>query len=266
MLIKYSILLPIILLLAITASAQNSTNTTFPTNSTLSMSTTEATTSYSGAPIFHGAGAELGEPSYAGSGCQPHTVSAALSPDATSMSVLFDSYTIEAGSGFFSTSRKYCDITIPIFVPQGYRVGIIRADYRGFNDLPGGAQSQFKVEYFLAGQTTNSYTEVYNGPLTSNFLLQDTVNTQNVYWSNCGYPTNFRINTDISVFSNSVNGYASTTLDTADISINDPAGPAGLQFYFLWEPCATSSASSISPANSLVMLSLLAAGALVAGH
>ncbi|MDA0712388.1 MAG: DUF4360 domain-containing protein [bacterium] len=265
MLKRYFNLVPITLLFAISATAQNSTTAVPTTNSSINTTTTETPTDSAATPAFHGSGAELGNPTYAGTGCPSNTVSASLSPDATSMSVLFDSYTIEAGGGSFSTSRKYCDITIPIFVPNGYQVGIIRSDYRGFNDLPSGAQSQFKIEYFLAGQTTNSYTEVYDGPITNNFLLQDTVNTQNVLWSNCGYPANFRINTDISVFSNVVNDYASTTLDTADISINDPAGPAGLQFYFVWQPCATNGASSISPLNPYFLMGLLGLGALVAG-
>ncbi len=208
-------------------------------------------------------GAYIDLPQYNGSGCPFGKLSAALSPDQTAMSVLFDDYSVRAGGSIY-TDRKSCDITIPFFVPIGYQVGIVRTDYRGFIDLPVGGQAKFKVEYFLAGENTLPYTEVFSGSLSDNFLLQDTVNTQSVQWSGCSTPVNFRINTDLSVYSNSFGDEAMSTLDSAEITINDPAGPKGLQFYFEWRPCVDSSASTT--VASLLSVGLLAGIAALLGH
>ena len=104
------------------------------------------------APVFAVDGITLGEPGYGGTGCPAGSVSATLSPDATSLSLLFDKYQVAVG-GVTNKSfdRKSCNIAIPVRVPQGFSVSILKIDYRGFNQLPQGASSQFNVEYFFAG-------------------------------------------------------------------------------------------------------------------
>ena len=81
---------------------------------------------------------ELGEPAYGGTGCPSGTASVTLSPDASSLSLLFDTYTVEAGGNTGKrVDRKGCNIAIPVHVPQGYSVSVFQVDYRGFNSLPG---------------------------------------------------------------------------------------------------------------------------------
>ena len=71
----------------------------------------------------------LGNPSYGGSGCPQGTASTALSPDAKSLSILFDEYIVEAGGrGGRRTARKACNVAIPVHVPQGFSVSIFKID------------------------------------------------------------------------------------------------------------------------------------------
>ena len=49
------------------------------------------------APVFAVDGITLGEPGYGGTGCPSGSVSATLSPDATSLSLLFDKYQVAVG-------------------------------------------------------------------------------------------------------------------------------------------------------------------------
>jgi len=244
------------LLAGLSAHAQNITTTedAFSSFSTTSTPENNTTSDGSGVVPAFSIGEYMGTPSYAGSGCPFGSVSTSMSPDDTAVTVLFDDYIVRAGGIYANQNYMTCRITIPLYVPHGYQIGIIRTDYRGFNDLPFGAQSQFKVEYFLAGETTRSYTEVYDGPFLEDFLLQDTVNTQNVVWSRCSYPTNFNIDTKLAVFSNFNNDEASISLDSADVTINDPTGPKGLQFYFVRKPCVTSSANTAEISHSLLVL------------
>lgn len=77
------------------------------------------------APVFAVDGITLGEPGYGGTGCPSGSVSATLSPDATSLSLLFDKYQVAVGGTTGeSFDRKSCNIAIPVRVPQGFSVSI----------------------------------------------------------------------------------------------------------------------------------------------
>ena len=65
----------------------------------------------------------LGIPGFGGSGCPAGSVSATLSPDAKSLSLLFDEYVVSAGGTTGrSFDRKTCNVAIPVHVPQGESV------------------------------------------------------------------------------------------------------------------------------------------------
>ncbi|NDG85880.1 MAG: DUF4360 domain-containing protein, partial [Proteobacteria bacterium] len=68
----------------------------------------------------------LGTPTYQGTGCPLGTVSAQLSPDARSLSILFGQFQAEAGGMTGKTvDRKACNVAIPVNVPGGYSVSVI---------------------------------------------------------------------------------------------------------------------------------------------
>ena len=108
----------------------------------------------------------LGVPGYGGSGCPAGTVSTTLSPDAKSLSLIFDQYEVSAGgSTGRSYDRKSCNVAIPVHVPGGYSISVVSVDYRGFNHLPPRAASQFNVEYFFAGGRGPAFRRSFFGPL-----------------------------------------------------------------------------------------------------
>ena len=84
---------------------------------------------------------QLGQPDYAGTGCPGGSAAVSLSPDQTSISILFDQYVVEAG-GAKSYERKNCNIAISVKVPQGYSVSVFAINYRGFTGLRSGAKAQ----------------------------------------------------------------------------------------------------------------------------
>src|SRR3954467_15421199 len=90
--------------------------------------------------LAHADDISLGGPGYGGTGCPSGSVSTTLSPDAKSLSLLFDSYQTEAGGDTGKTfDRKSCNIAIPVHVPQGLSISVLAVDYRGYNNLPLGA-------------------------------------------------------------------------------------------------------------------------------
>lgn len=172
----------------------------------------------------------LGEPGYGGTGCPAGSVSVTLSPDARSLSLLFDQYYVEAGGATNkSFDRKSCNIAIPVHVPQGYSVSILEIDYRGYNYLPTGATSQFNVEYFFAGSRGPRFQKTFRGPLDDEYLLSNTLAATAIVWSKCGADVNLRTNTSIRVTTRQ-NKEALATVDSQDIN-------AAIVYQLSWKKC-----------------------------
>lgn len=172
----------------------------------------------------------LGEPGYGGTGCPGGSVSATLSPDQTSLSLLFDGYIVEAGGDTGKKfDRKSCNIAIPVKVPQGISVSIISIDYRGYNNFPAGADSQFNVEYFFAGARGPTFTKKFVGPKDEDYLIQNQLTAQTVVWSKCGADVNLRTNSSIRVNTKN-NQQALATVDSQDVS-------AAIVYQLQWKQC-----------------------------
>ena len=182
------------------------------------------------APAFALDGITLGEPGYGGTGCPSGSVSATLSPDAKSLSLLFDKYQVavggETGKSF---DRKSCNIAIPVRVPQGFSVSVLKIDYRGFNQLPQAASSQFNVEYFFAGTRGPAFQRRFNGPLQSDYLINNELTVQSIVWSACGADVNLRTNSSMRV-QTTANQEAMSSIDTQDVS-------AGIIYQLQWRAC-----------------------------
>jgi hypothetical protein len=171
----------------------------------------------------------LGEPGYGGTGCPDGSASVTLSPDAKSLSILFDEYYVEAGGATNkSLDRKSCNIAIPVHVPQGLSVSILAIDYRGFNDIPVGARSTFGVEYFFAGVRGPSFSKNFNGPVSDNYVITNKLTAQALVWSGCGADVILRTNPSIRVQSTSKQAMA--TVDSEDVN-------AAIVYQLQWKKC-----------------------------
>jgi hypothetical protein len=172
----------------------------------------------------------LGQPGYGGTGCPSGSVSATLSPDSKSLSLLFDSYLVQAGGDSGKAfDRKSCNIAIPVHVPQGLSISVLAIDYRGYNNVPVGANSQFNVEYFFAGARGPSFTKNYNGPLDDNYLIHNQLTAQSIVWSPCGADVNLRTNSSIRV-TTKANKQAMATVDSEDVN-------AAITYQLQWQKC-----------------------------
>jgi Domain of unknown function (DUF4360) len=174
---------------------------------------------------------ELGEPEYAGTGCPNGTVASVLSPDNTALSVLFDQYVAEAGESNGKTmDRKNCSLGIPIKVPGGYSVSVIKVDYRGYTFIPRGARVRFDVEYFFAGSRGPAIREVMTGPKDDNYVLTDRLLASALVWSACGADTNIRINTSLLAQTNRNRDDVLATLDSTDVDTK-------VIYHLAWRRC-----------------------------
>jgi hypothetical protein len=82
----------------------------------------------------------IGQPMLDGDGCPSGAVSAAISPDGTAISILFDNFMLEVARGTYTMPqlRRYCRFRIPLDLQPGYNLDVSKIDYRGFADLQGG--------------------------------------------------------------------------------------------------------------------------------
>ena len=181
------------------------------------------------APVFAD-DISLGQPGYGGTGCPAGSVSVTLSPDAKSLSLLFDQYQVavggETGKSF---DRKSCNIAIPVHVPQGLSVSVLKIDFRGFNQLPRSATSQFNVEYFFAGTQGPSFKRVFRGPIAEDYLINNQLTAQSIVWSGCGADVNLRTNSSMRVKTVS-NKEAMASIDSEDVN-------AGIIYQLQWREC-----------------------------
>lgn len=172
----------------------------------------------------------LGVPGYGGTGCPAGTVSATLSPDAKSLSLLFDQYQVSVGGTTGkSFDRKSCNIAIPVHVPQGQSVSILKIDFRGFNHLPVSTGSQFDVEYFFAGTRGPTFQKRFRGPLDEDYLINNELTVQAIVWSGCGVDVNLRTNSSMRV-QTSGNREALASIDSEDVN-------AGIIYQLQWREC-----------------------------
>lgn len=172
----------------------------------------------------------LGEPGYGGTGCPAGSASVTLSPDQSALSILFDSYVAEAGNGR-PVDRKSCNISVPVFVPQGYSVAVFQVDYRGFNSIPRGARSVFNAEYFWAGARGPRVSRTFAGPINGEvYTVSDALIASAMVWTPCGASVNLRVNTSMMAQTNSLQEQTMATVDSADIS-------SGLIYHLQWRRC-----------------------------
>jgi hypothetical protein len=172
----------------------------------------------------------LGNPSYGGNGCPAGSASATLGTDGKTLSILFDQFMVEAGGANPNLSRKSCNITVPIRIPQGFSVSVISVDYRGYVSLPTSAQARLSAEYFFAGSNALRYEKVFNGRSDTDYLFTNKMAIEAVVWSACGASPNLRVNAAMLVKSNRYGDEALATVDSADLS-------AGLVYQLQWKRC-----------------------------
>jgi len=183
------------------------------------------------APVIAADDISLGEPGYGGTGCPAGTVSVTLSPDAKSLSLLFDQYQVAVGGDTGkSFDRKSCNIAIPVHVPQGMSVSVLKIDFRGFNHLPQSASSQFNVEYFFAGTKGPSFQRKFRGALDEDYLINNNLTVQSMVWSDCGADVNLRTNSSMKV-QTVANREAIASIDSEDVN-------AGIVYQLQWRQCS----------------------------
>jgi hypothetical protein len=171
-------------------------------------------------PAFANPTVEILGASYGGSGCPAQSASVSVSPDGQELSILFDKF-ITLGNQA-AESRKSCNLSIPIRVPQGYQISLYDADYRGY--VAPSTRANLRAEYFFAGSRGPVFSRFFTGE--TNYNVRDSLATVANVWSACGDSINMRVNAAMTA-----RGAGMATVDSFDLAHR------GLVYHIKYRSC-----------------------------
>jgi hypothetical protein len=171
-------------------------------------------------PAFAESQVQIQGASYGGSGCPDRSASVSVSPDGQELTVLFDKFSALGNDP--SQSRKSCNLSIPIKVPEGFQISLYDADYRGY--VAPSTSGTLRAEYFFAGNRGPVFQRTFNGE--NNYNVRDSLATVADVWSACGDSTNMRVNASMSA-----RGKGAATVDSFDLAHR------GLVYHIKYRSC-----------------------------
>jgi hypothetical protein len=138
---------------------------------------------------------------YGGTGCPAGSVSQNISADAQAFTLLFDSFTAEAGPGVDASSgRRNCQIAVDLQYPAGWTYSVFSVDHRGFAQLDPGVIGEQSASYYFQGATqTGTLVTRLTGPTAQDYQVHTEVGVSSVVWSPCSERRALNINSAINV-------------------------------------------------------------------
>jgi len=164
-------------------------------------------------------------------GCPEGSYSIVVSPDGTTLSILFDQFTLESSKSSVSgVQRKVCRISSPLNLPANQSIGVYKVDYRGFAKLASKQQSELDVQYFL-GPHDNQHGRVFKrkvkGPHEGDYSFTENIGAGQMKRVGCGSAAKLEVAITLGLSGDPRTGEAMTSLDTTD------AAPGGALVYHL---------------------------------
>ncbi|WP_392533990.1 DUF4360 domain-containing protein [Nostoc sp. C117] len=172
-------------------------------------------------PAFAEDKVEILSAEYGGNGCPEKSASVSVSPDGQELSILFDKF-IAIGNDV-AQSRKSCNLSIPIKVPQGFQISLYDADYRGY--VAPATIARLRAEYFFAGQGGPVFSRTFRGE--KDYNVRDQLVTVADVWSRCGDSVNMRVNAAMTA-----HGQGMATVDSFDLAHR------GLVYHIKYRQCS----------------------------
>lgn len=191
--------------------------------------------------------AEFLQPRWAGPGCpRNESLSVALGPDASTVSILFNKLEASNLPGGNGRARTRCVVSIPVQVGPNEQVFAERVDYRGFYELNNGASLILNSAFFfeegiVVRKDDRGRLQYSPGPSAPGGVYK-VINEQGAHdflWSavptglalatKCGQPAALHIVTTLNLGNN---GPAAVTMDSGD------AVTPSQKYRFRVGPCA----------------------------
>lgn len=148
-------------------------------------------------------------------GCPAGSYSAIMSPDRTTLSILFDKFQVE-GANATGTVSKACHLSIPLDLPANTSLGVYKVDYRGFAKLGPSQQAALEVQYAL-GPKDNGRGRVFRrkvkGAHEGDFVFTENIGAGQMKRVGCGADARLNIRMAVELDGG---GESMATLDSSD--------------------------------------------------
>ena len=173
-----------------------------------------------------------------GSGCNNSSATATVTPDGTYLSVLFDNFSVEIGTGSANPQatalKKQCTVLIDMDVPFGYQYAIDTTEFRGFAAMPTSAYGYHRFSQVVPGAVPNLREVQLRGPSASNYESIIRQKPGRSPWSVCNNPQQtVQILAELSL------AYLPKTTDRSMAQINLDSVDTGVssRFQLTWRRC-----------------------------
>jgi hypothetical protein len=166
-----------------------------------------------------------------GSGCSAGTARVSTAADDTSFTVTYSDYYVLAGDGARPTeSRKNCQLSLRVQIPQGLTFAVGQVDLQGFAHLqPGASGSQHSHYYFMGTSPTAQTSHEFKGPYSDHWRTSDRAAA--LVYAPCGEVRNLNVNTELRVDAGgSGNGTSFMAMDTTRGSVRSV-------YHLSWREC-----------------------------
>jgi hypothetical protein len=172
--------------------------------------------------------------SHGGNGCPQNSVGTYISDDGQVFTLSFDQFAVKQGPTVAKEEgRKFCNITVDLQIPDNWQYTIGQVEYRGYANLDAKVKGEIRAEYRYpgAGGSARPMRAEFTGPVITDYLKSDVLETQSRGWSRCGKENKgLEIRTEIQVSGDS-KATGLLTVDTVDGSFKQIYG-------IQWRPCA----------------------------
>jgi len=176
-----------------------------------------------------------------GLGCPPGGATATVSPDGSSVSVLFDKMSTELSAGAPSADKKVCMIYLGLKFSGQYRVAIVGSDARGFVSVPAGGTSTITVQHYSifsmnpAVLKRMNLTQTFIGPRSEDITLHSDFSDIPM-WSYCGSQMQGRQSMPLMTIALTIDSSNSSPSENLIAAIDslDIGGGSSLTYQLLW--------------------------------
>lgn len=170
-------------------------------------------------------------PAYAAQdGCPEGSYSVVVSPDRTTLSILFDTFRVDSSPATSAatgdTVSKVCTISYPLNLPANMSLGVYKVDYRGFAKLAPSQEASIEVQYALGPQGNERgriFRRKVKGAYEGDYFFTENIGAGQMKRVGCGVDA--RLNIGIALAVNG-RGDSMASLDTSD-------GKSGALIYHL---------------------------------
>ncbi|KAF2736460.1 hypothetical protein EJ04DRAFT_522042 [Polyplosphaeria fusca] len=175
---------------------------------------------------------EIAAVTYGGTGCPDKSVQGLLSDDKTTITLSFDSYTVQSGPSISATERrKFCQLQLKLRYPSGFQYSLFGADFRGYGALDSGVEGTAQSTYYFSGQQNQTvYTTKFKGPFEGNYLKHDEVDAGSTVFSPCGEQGMLNIKSEVRIVPFTSTTLNLLTVDTVDAKFSQ-------KYYMQWRKC-----------------------------